>query len=172
MDLILLRHTRPAVAPGICYGQLDLDLAESFPQDAEQVLASLPPCRSIIASPLQRCRQLAEHIASARDLPVQFDPRLQELAFGRWEGIPWDAIPRHEIDAWAADLRHANPYGGESVAQVVQRVAAALSDYQNREAPLLWVVHAGVIRAVMDLYQQGDGLHTHVEYGEWLRVNA
>ncbi|MCS6766696.1 MAG: histidine phosphatase family protein [Candidatus Protistobacter heckmanni] len=29
----------------------------------------------------------------------------------------WDEIPRAEIDAWNADLEHAAPHGGESLAQ-------------------------------------------------------
>ena len=43
MALILVRHTRPLVADGVCYGVTDLDLAPTFDDEAARVLAALPP---------------------------------------------------------------------------------------------------------------------------------
>ena len=71
------------------------------------------------------------------------------MDFGAWEGRPWNAIPRAELDAWAADLLHARPHGGESVAMLARphpprarRAAAAAGD-------TLAVTHAGPIRAAL-----------------------
>lgn len=68
-----------------------------------------------------------------------------EMDFGRWEGVPWDRIPRAELDAWAADFDHARPHGGESVAIFAARVEAALSALRDG-TPTLIVTHGGVMK--------------------------
>ena len=37
MKITLIRHTRVAVPPGICYGQTDVEVAPTFPEEAEAV---------------------------------------------------------------------------------------------------------------------------------------
>ena len=61
MDVFLIRHTRTAVVPGTCYGNSDVDVAGSFPEEAERVRVRLEGERfdAIYSSPLQRCRKLA-----------------------------------------------------------------------------------------------------------------
>lgn len=61
--LYLIRHTRPDISPGICYGQLDIDVTDSFEREAEEIRACLPPVDLIIASPLLRTRKLADFLA-------------------------------------------------------------------------------------------------------------
>jgi alpha-ribazole phosphatase len=41
-NIFLIRHTTPAVAKGICYGQTDLDITESFVEEAEAIRGHLP----------------------------------------------------------------------------------------------------------------------------------
>ena len=146
MGLILVRHTRPKVAAGLCYGQTDLELAGTFANDAAAVLAALPAINRVASSPLQRCRALARCIADARELPLEFDERLMEMDFGAWEGQPWSGIPMSEIDAWDDDFLHARPHGGESVAMFMSRVEAALADWSARRETIAVVTHAGVIK--------------------------
>ena len=111
------------------------------------MLARLGPVGRIVSSPLGRCRRLAELIGVRRGLPVTVDPRWREMDFGRWEGRPWEAIPRAEIDAWATDLLHARPHGGESVAMLRTRTRAVVEETLAAGVPCLAVTHAGVIRA-------------------------
>lgn len=166
--MILLRHTRPAVAEGICYGRSDLALGPDFEAAAAAVLANLPEVGCVVSSPLGRCRQLAERIAAARRLPLAEDARLIEFDFGAWEGRPWAALPRGEIDAWAADFRDARPHGGESVAMLAARVAAALAEAPAASPPPLWVTHAGVARAACATLGMADGWETRLDFGAWL----
>ncbi|MCY3794849.1 MAG: alpha-ribazole phosphatase [Gammaproteobacteria bacterium] len=147
MGLILVRHTRPDVAEGLCYGQMDLGVADTFTEEAEEVLSALPKVRRIVSSPLRRCRALAQYIADAADLPLDIDERLMEIDFGVWEGRLWSEVPRWEIDAWAENFLHARPHGGESVAMLRNRVGAALADWAARREPIAIVTHAGVIKA-------------------------
>ncbi|WP_374325887.1 histidine phosphatase family protein [Azonexus sp.] len=142
LTLHLVRHPRPLIAPGVCYGQLDVAAEDPAPIVA-CLRCELPPGLPVWSSPLQRCRTLAEALQPAPRL----DARLMELNFGAWEGRPWDDIARPELDAWAVDIDGYAPPGGESPRQLQQRVLAFV-DELPAGAHLL-VTHAGVIRALL-----------------------
>ncbi|HEU4846473.1 MAG TPA: alpha-ribazole phosphatase family protein [Burkholderiaceae bacterium] len=148
MRMTLIRHPQPLVAPGVCYGSTDLALAQK-PRD--QVLAALagtlPAGAPLYASPLRRCAELAERIGAATPI---YDARLAEMHFGAWEMQRWDDIPRTEIDAWAADLVHYRPGGGESVLQMATRVADFYSALRaGAPSDIIIVCHAGTMRLLM-----------------------
>lgn len=142
MRLYLVRHPRPAGAEGLCYGRTDLPLAEPLcAQTVAALRARIPDDVPCYTSPLQRCRLLAEALHPA---PVA-DERLMEMDFGDWEMQPWDRIPRHELDAWAADPLAYMPPRGESVTQLQARIGAFLRE--RAEAPaLLLVTHGGIMK--------------------------
>jgi alpha-ribazole phosphatase len=136
----LIRHPKPAIAEGICYGRSDIGLAEDAAERAAALRPLLPSNAPLWSSPLRRCLELARALHPE---PV-IDARLVEMNFGAWELRRWDDIPRHEIDAWAADPGGFAPPGGESPGVMRLRVAASL-----RELPEVAVVvaHGGVLRA-------------------------
>ncbi len=146
MTLTLLRHTRPRDADGLCYGRLDLDVGADFEAEADAALAPLTPPARIVSSPLRRCRRLADRAAARFGVAVTLDTGFLEMDFGTWEGRPWDALPREELDAWAADFLNARPHGGETVGELGARVGAALAVYAGAPAVLI-VTHAGVLKA-------------------------
>lgn len=168
MALILLRHTRPEGAEGLCYGRTDLPLAADFATEAARLARELPPVRRIVTSPLGRCARLAQHLAQARGLPLQTDPRLAEMDFGAWEGQRWEAIPRPALDAWAADLTGARPHGGETVAELAARALAGLAQAAAGQGPALVVTHAGVIKAALARTQGPAGWEARIDFGGWL----
>ncbi|WP_201157589.1 histidine phosphatase family protein [Rhodobaculum claviforme] len=172
MAVILLRHTRPAVAEGVCYGRTDLDLGPCFAAEAARLADALPPVTQVVTSPLSRCHRLAQAIATARALPLRIDPRLIEMDFGRWEGVAWDAIPRAEIDAWAADLLHARPHGGETVAEMATRAAAALADLARGPSPVLAVTHAGILKAVHATRDGPEAWHRPFPFASWQVIDG
>jgi len=138
MKLILVRHPQPLVAPGVCYGSTDLAIA---PGQLEQALTALqlPRDLPVYSSPLRRCAELAERLSPA----PRHDARLAEMHFGAWEMQPWDAIPRADIDAWAADMVHYRPGGGESVLQMATRI----TDFYNAlDGDAVIICHAGAMR--------------------------
>lgn len=147
MILHLIRHPRPLIAPGICYGRLDV-AGEHPALVAARLLAELPAGLPVYSSPLRRCRELAGHLQAQ---PV-IDGRLAEMDFGEWEGRAWDDISRAELDAWAADVAGYAPPGGESPAALQQRALAFVAELRVPEAVV--VTHAGVIR-VLQAYWQG-----------------
>ena len=167
MPLTLLRHTTPNHHQGLCYGRLDLDLADSFLVEARIALAALGKMTAIYSSPLSRCMRLAEFIAERHGLSVMEEPRLIEMDFGQWEGLPWSDLPREELDAWAEDFMHARPHGGESVAMLRERVLSAFDDI-SKARPLdavLCVTHSGVIRAAMAGGAQSTDFDLTVAFG-------
>ena len=147
MGLILVRHTRPDVPSGLCYGRLDLALLDTFDDEAAAVLRALPEVRRVVSSPLSRCRELAHYIAAAGNLPLDVDERLTEMDFGTWEGRPWSALPASELNSWANEFMHARPHGGESVAMLQSRVDAAIRYWSARQEAIAIITHAGVIKA-------------------------
>lgn len=165
-----MRHLRPAVAEGVCYGVTDLDLAEGQEAALAAVLEGLPAITAIATSPLRRCRILAEAIAARRGLTARLDPRLMEMDFGAWEGLAWNDIPRAELDQWAADFLHARPHGGESVAQLQDRTRAALAEYRAAPGASLLVTHAGVIKAALATGPRAEDWPASLAFGEFVTI--
>jgi len=146
MKLHLVRHPRPDIAPGLCYGASDVPVTEAELARAATSLHArgLPGTIAVYTSPLRRCAELAQQL---NPCALRFDARLAEMDFGSWEGRSWDAIPRAEVDAWTADLLHYRPGGAESVLDVARRVAAFVVDLRRaNEAEALIICHAGTIR--------------------------
>ncbi len=146
MILHLIRHPKPCIAPGICYGRLDLS-AENPAAVADKLRIEYRSGLPLWSSPLRRCRELAECLHAQ---PL-FDERLAEMNFGAWEGQPWDAIPRAQLDAWAADVAGYEPPGGESARTLQHRALAFVASLNVPEAVI--VTHAGIIRTLLAHWQ-------------------
>ncbi len=170
MPVTLVRHTQPDVAADICYGSTDLKLAESFADEAADVVAALRHCEVLISSPLLRCKLLADVIADRFSVAVQIDERLREMDFGRWEGRAWTEIPRVEIAMWSEDFMHARPHGGESVAMLHARTRDVLADYQDSEQHHVFVTHSGVIKAALSNGDTAADFDSKIEFGGIVQI--
>lgn len=168
MKLWLVRHGPPLVESGVCYGASDVPADPQGTLQAAHALARrLPTGLAVRCSPLRRCRQLADALSALRpDLAGRADPRLAEMDFGRWEGAPWDAIGPAEFHGWTADFPGYRCGGGESVAQLMARVAMALADTRRAGRDALWITHGGVVRAAR-LLAGGGALPSQAD--EWPR---
>lgn len=171
MSVTLIRHTRPDVAYGICYGCTDLPVATSFDQEADKILNGLEQAEVLISSPLLRCRKLAERIGTAFELMPVYDSRLQEINFGSWEGQRWEDIPRREIEFWAADFLHARPHGGESVRMLERRVHELLNELLKDKRSHLVVTHAGVIKVASRFRDRNsENWPDSIGFGEFIKI--
>ncbi|UCV28690.1 alpha-ribazole phosphatase family protein [Ferribacterium limneticum] len=146
MRLHLIRHPKPVIESGVCYGRHDCP-AEDVVSVAGALLVELPPGLAVWSSPLRRCRELADRLHVR---PI-IDTRLAEMDFGLWEGRLWDEIPRAELDAWAADVAGYAPPGGESPRQLQRRALDFVDSLDVPEAVI--VTHAGVIRTLLAHWQ-------------------
>lgn len=141
LTLHLVRHLAPLVDKSVCYGRTDLEADPAAIAAALPALrARLPAGAKMYSSPLRRCTALAAALSGA----VIIDARLTELDFGAWEMRRWDDIARAEIDAWAGDVVHYRPGGGESVAAMAARVGEFYGALPPE--PAIVICHAGTIR--------------------------
>lgn len=170
-----MRHTTPAIASGICYGQTDIDIAASFETEMQALRAKLSehPAAAIYSSPLQRCLKLAR--AHAGEVTVAEDVRLMELDFGDWELKSWDDIPRGLVDVWAEDHVMQAPPNGESFHALYLRAKEFLHEKSTLHAQqdLLVFTHAGIIRALLaealNLHL-ADTFRLHIDYGSVTQI--
>lgn len=146
MRLHLIRHSKPLIETGVCYGRHDCP-AEGALSAAAILLSEVPEGLPVWTSPLIRCRELAERL---HPQPI-IDNRLAEMHFGDWEGRRWEDIPRAELDAWAADVAGYAPPGGESPRDLQRRALDFVASLDVPEAVI--VTHAGVIRTLLAHWQ-------------------
>ena len=148
MEIYLVRHTTPAVEKGICYGQSDLNVTESFASEAAVIQQHLPAgIISVYSSPLQRCGKLASYLFPGHD--VQLHDHLMEINCGSWELKCWDDIPKEQTAAWMDNLIHARIPGGESYTDLFERVSRLFDQIHREPRPSVIVAHGGVIRSML-----------------------
>ena len=174
MEIYLIRHTTPAIAKGICYGQSDIGLAPTFPVEKEKILAQLPAkVEAVYSSPLQRCHMLAQCIPTPQ---LYTDARLMEVSFGAWEMQAWNDIPADQLTPWMEDFVCASPPGGESMMQMYQRVLAFWQELQRTTHQTVAIItHGGVIRLLMAHVENrplSTAFDLKVKYGEVLRIEV
>ncbi len=148
MPIYLIRHTAPAVEKGICYGQADIDVLDTFETEATIIRQHLPVnLQYVYSSPLQRCRKLADWLFP--DTNIVNEPLLKEIHCGEWELQHWDAIPKEIIDPWMNDFVNVAIPGGESYVALHQRVTRCFEQICHRHSNAVIVTHGGVIRSIL-----------------------
>jgi len=144
MELHLIRHPRPDIPAGVCYGQADVGLAEAADTIANRLRPLLPARYALYASPLARARLLAAELGA----PV-LDERLKEMHFGDWELMRYADIGT-AIDTWASDPLGFHAPGGESAREMAARVLQWLDGIVATPPaePVVVVAHGGPLRAI------------------------
>ena len=128
---LLLRHGQTPMSVQKRYsGRTDAPLTDAGVRQAAAAAKRLASAGvdAIVASPLQRSVRTAEEVAAATGIPVLTDEGFRETDFGAWEGLTFAEVRARwpsEMARWLADPSVAPP-GGESFAQVSERVTAAL----------------------------------------------
>jgi alpha-ribazole phosphatase len=153
IELWCWRHPRARGATGRCIGVTDLPVdrrkARRLAHRLRKVVRREGLPRVVWVSSLMRSRAVGRQLARW-GFECHTDPRLAELDFGRWDGLPWTAVPWAEVQAWEADLRHHAPGGGESLAQLHTRVQAFVAERQAAgDRAVLLVGHGGWITALV-----------------------
>ena len=160
--LVLLRHGETPLTPQKRFsgsGGTDPELSDAGLRQAQAVAAALAArgtVQAVVSSPLRRCQQTAEAVATRLGLSVRTEHDLRETDFGAWEGLTFAEVKeRHpeDLDAWLANP-HVTPTGdGESFATVATRTAVArdkiLARYPGRT--VLVVTHVTPIKSLVRL---------------------
>ncbi len=144
----LVRHPAVAAPPGTCYGRLDVGLHPEAGPALARIVAELAgrTAQCIWTSPARRCRDTAAAVVVALRLQLYADERLRELDFGAWEGRPWSAVPRADLDRWAAAPLDFAPPCGESGASLLARVASFHAMLRDGERDCIVVAHGGPLK--------------------------
>ncbi|BBZ72254.1 histidine phosphatase family protein [Mycobacterium paraseoulense] len=95
-------------------------------------------------APERRAQQTAELLG----LDATVDPLLADLNCGRWRGKRLRDVPPGDVTAWLADPTRA-PHGGESITELIQRVARWLDLLAESAVPAVAVTHPAVTRAAI-----------------------
>ena len=146
MEVILIRHTSVDVPPGTCYGQTDVALCPTFPEEAAQVARALQSegvLEAVYTSPLNRCTRLATYCGYA---DAVCDDRLLEINFGDWEMQRYDEITDPRLHIWYKDYLHVAATGGESFMEQLHRVSLFMKDLCGKPFQKAGIfTHGGVI---------------------------
>ncbi|MFE0083281.1 bifunctional RNase H/acid phosphatase [[Kitasatospora] papulosa] len=159
---LLLRHGETALTPEKRFsgsGGGDPELSATGRRQAAcaaEAFAARGTVQEIVSSPLRRCRETAEAVAGRLGLEVRVEDGLRETDFGLWEGLTFAEVrERHGADltAWLASPDVAPTGGGESFAEVAERVSAARDRLIVRYAgrTVLLVTHVTPIKTLVRL---------------------
>jgi alpha-ribazole phosphatase len=153
--LLLVRHGVAEGQEGRVIGHSDPALSSQGRAEIEALLSTVAerPAR-LLTSDLRRARESAAILATRWGMEVLTDARLRELDFGEWEGRTWQDLEREDgdrLETWMRDWIGTPAPGGESFADLVERVSLWLADSQGDEAAgtTIVVAHAGSIRAIL-----------------------
>jgi alpha-ribazole phosphatase len=150
MPIYLIRHTTPDIIKGLCYGQLDVDVTNSFGQEADAIKKILEDeqCENIFSSDLQRCTKLAKYLFDAKY--IKYNERIREINCGAWEGMLWNDIPEQELMPWMNNFVETPTKNGESYLDLYKRLISVwLEHTEEYDNNFTWVVHGGVIRTIL-----------------------
>ncbi len=177
MKLYLVRHTKVNLPSGVCYGQSDIGLADTFMDEKNTIIHRLQGLKfdKIYSSPLKRCVLLAQSLSN-NQLEVFYDKRLMELNFGDWECKTWDEIEKTDYaKKWFEDFISVPCPRGESYQDLLSRVNFFLDDLKKDKTvsnPLI-ICHSGTIRAfysIINHLEPKESFKLQLDFGQILGI--
>ena len=132
----------------MCYGQSDIDLADTYEDDILDLRNRLPFDNDAVvySSPFKRCTTLA----AALNPNFIASPAISEMHFGDWELQPWDEINTETLNNWMLDFVSYKIPGGENFEAMYTRCANFWDELLTKDhKAVLLVTHAGVIRSIL-----------------------
>ena len=163
--VLLVRHgqtpTTGKVLPGRAPGLHLADVGTQQAQRASERIAELKTVDAIYASPLERARETAAPIASARGMKVQIDKGLLECDFGDWTGAELKKLMK--LPEWGTVQRAPSTFtfpGGESFNAMQTRMVTAIDRLRVAHAGgvIVCVSHADPIKAAV-----AHAMGTHID---------
>jgi ribonuclease H / adenosylcobalamin/alpha-ribazole phosphatase len=148
----LVRHGSHAEVGRVLSGRSEIGLSDLGHAQADLLSAHLAAggIASIHSSPRRRARETAAPIASRTGLPVVVAEALDEIDFGQFAGLPFDALA-HDPDwkVWNTERAAARCPGGETMGEAVGRAWSYLEALPEEQTPALCVSHCDIIRGII-----------------------
>ncbi|HEY3208432.1 MAG TPA: MSMEG_4193 family putative phosphomutase [Actinomycetota bacterium] len=160
--LLLIRHALTEATGKRLSGRTPgIHLSEEGRRQAGLIAERLAPLplAAVYASPLERCRETAEAIATSRRMTVREVADLAEVDYGRWTGRSMPQLVRTSL--WKKVQQSPSSVTfpeGEGLIDAQRRSVAVMEEIAGRHprAAVAIVSHADVIRLVLAHYA---GLH-------------
>lgn len=155
VEVVLVRHGRHRLLDRVLCGRMDgVGLSDAGRHDMINCALSLAtePVALLQASPTRRAMESAELLDDALGLGIESAPAMDEIEMGEWTGCTFADL---EVDprwrAWNSRRGTARPPGGESMAELQQRVVDHIEGLRSRrkDGRVVIVSHAEPIRAAL-----------------------
>jgi len=158
LTLYFLRHGQTTLSrdDNFCGSGLDpeltaegLEMARAFTRAYQSMSWA-----AIYASSLRRTIETARPLCDLLQMKLEARDELQEIAYGKWEGLSKEAVAQKYKDDyfnWLADPARNAPTGGELATAVAERGLRVISEIRERFAAgnVLVVSHKATIRILL-----------------------
>ena len=163
--VLLVRHGQTkstgTLLPGRAPGLHLSDAGRTQAETAATRLAELPRVDAIYTSPLERTRETAAPMGTARKLRVGVDRGLLECDFGEWTGLELKKLMK--LPEWRTVQSYPSGFrfpGGESFLEMQDRMVGSIQRLalRHRGGVVVCVSHADPIKAAV-----AHALGTHLD---------
>ena len=158
LTLYFLRHGQTALSREdvFCGSGLDPELTPHGLEMAQAFLNAYHDAawRAVYSSNLRRSITTAQPFCQALGLDLQVRAELNEIGYGRWEGLTKEQVDREFHDdyvGWLADPAWHAPTGGELATLISSRALKVVEEIRQTftDGNILLVSHKATIRIVL-----------------------
>ncbi len=152
LNLYLLRHGKTQGKAAL-NGHTDVAVDESIQANIAKLLPEKYAFSKVYASPLKRCQRVAELLTESDSaLRLVIEPRVMELNFGMFDGIPfdeleseWEALEKFWTSPAQCPLPDSEPleHGYDRVIEAWEQIV------QQCEQDTLVITHGGPVRYIL-----------------------
>jgi ribonuclease H / adenosylcobalamin/alpha-ribazole phosphatase len=151
----LVRHGAHGDVGRVLSGRDGSGLTPEGRAQVERLAATMDVPVAIYSSPRRRARETAAIVAIRHGVGVEIAPALDEVDFGEWTGLGFDALradPRWLL--WNERRAASAVPGGETMAAATARIVGHLDGFANRalQAAIICVSHCDMIRGAIAHY--------------------
>jgi probable phosphoglycerate mutase len=143
----LLSHTLAGRMPGVPLNAVGRQQATALAARLAGQAAA-----AVVSSPVQRAAETAAPVAERLGLPVTLDPAFEEVDFGRWTGLGFDALDADPAwHDWNRLRSLAACPGGETMHAVQSRALDGLRRLRGRypDQGVLLFTHSDIIKVLL-----------------------
>jgi probable phosphoglycerate mutase len=158
LNLYFLRHGQTAQSREdvFCGSGLDPELTPEGREIAQAFANAYrnTSWRAVYTSSLRRSISTAQPLCDAVGLEPQIRAELNEIAYGRWEGLTKEKVNQDYHDeyiSWLADPAWHAPTGGELAVVIARRGLQVIAEIQQQftDGNILLVSHKATIRIIL-----------------------
>ncbi len=158
LTLYFLRHGQTELSreDNFCGSGLDPELTKEGLQMGQAFAAvyRTKPWRAIYSGSLRRAIATAQPICDALGIATQARDDLNEIAYGKWEGLTREKVDIDYHDdyvSWLADPAWHAPTGGELAITVARRSLRVVDEINQQftDGNVLLVSHKATIRIIL-----------------------